>query len=283
MTVPVCCFIVLALVVLRSVFMRARRSAARKYPVSGNLISVIIPAYNEATVVENTLKLLTQRAKVKKDLEIILVDGGCTDDTMAKALRVNTGITTRTAESKGGRGPALNAGAAEAQGDLLLFLHADAAVPDAFDNMLRSAFTDAQGSLIMTAFRFRINRAELVGRVPLGMSVVEAVTNLRAKHLSLPYGDQALCTPAAAFKQLGGYPPYFMMEDYEFVQRVRSLLAKGEGSYQLLSKPVLCSPRRWEQQGVIKTTLLNVAFVFMYSALGFSPKRIFQLYYGKSA
>lgn len=96
--------------------------------------------------------------------------------------------THSTTTSVGGRGPALNAGARIATGDLLLFVHADTIVPPAFDVALRKAFQDP--SILMSTFLFGINRALLRGKEPFGMAVMERVTNYRTRSIHLPYGDQ---------------------------------------------------------------------------------------------
>lgn len=83
----------------------------------------------------------------------------------------------------------MNAGAREAKGDLMLFLHADTVVPPAFDATLREAFKDPK--VLMTAFQFGVNRALLRGKEPFALGVMERVTNARTRRLHLPYGDQA--------------------------------------------------------------------------------------------
>ena len=93
-----------------------------------------------------------------------------------------------TTTSVGGRGPALNAGARIATGDLLLFVHADTIVPPGFDVTLRKAFEDPE--ILMSTFLFGINRALLRGKEPFGMAVMEKVTNYRTRSIHLPYGDQ---------------------------------------------------------------------------------------------
>lgn len=93
-----------------------------------------------------------------------------------------------TTTSEGGRGPAMNAGARLAKGDLFLFVHADTIVPPAFDVTLREAFQDPK--VLMTTFEFGINRALLRGKEPFLMGLMETVTNYRTRSIHLPYGDQ---------------------------------------------------------------------------------------------
>lgn len=82
----------------------------------------------------------------------------------------------------------MNAGACVAQGDLYLFVHADTVVPPAFDVALRNAFQDP--GVLMTTFRFGVNRALLRGKEPFGLATMERVTNYRTESIHLPYGDQ---------------------------------------------------------------------------------------------
>jgi len=245
------------------------------------IVSVVIPAYNEESSIQKTLTSLEKNAKLPKDLEIIIVDAGCTDKTMQiiedrfqkkKTLKFRT-----TASTSGGRGPALNQGASIASGDLFLFLHADTTLPNEFDNILRQSFKDPK--TMMTSFRFGVDRKAIKNRVPLGLSMMEFCANLRSRYLWLPYGDQAFCIAKDNFKSLGGFPNFPCMEDYEFVRRAGKKAKENGMILKSLDHTALCSPRRWEKNGVLKNTALNYFFVMAYH-LGFSPHDIFYWYYG---
>ncbi|CAM9428478.1 unnamed protein product [Discosporangium mesarthrocarpum] len=191
-------------------------------------------------------------------------------------------VPMRTTTSVGGRGPAMNAGAKVAKGDLLLFVHADTVVPPRFDAVLREAFLDPV--VLMTAFQFGVNRALLKGKAPVCLGLMERVTNYRTEKLHLPYGDQAFCLTAHKFKEAGGFPDFPIMEDFELVRKLRREELAGGGEIRILPQTAMCSPRRWEKRGnnVFKNFARNWVFVFLYSKCSFSPSTIFYLYYGMS-
>ncbi|KAG5189899.1 nucleotide-diphospho-sugar transferase [Tribonema minus] len=254
------------------------------------LITVIIPAYNEGAGIADTLAALSAATEATGLVEVVIVDGGCSDDTMAQAravpLRLAHGI--RTLESRGGRGPALHAGAQAARGDLLLFLHADTLLPQGYDAALRDAFQDP--ALLLSCFRFGVNRAVCAARgaaaaaaappPPRGLRLLEWAVDRRTRAKSFPYGDQALCTSRVNYFRLGGFPRVPMMEDFEFVRRAKAVAQGGGWGIRQLPLTALCSPRRWEQKGVLTVSLLNFSFVFRYVVLGWSPQQIYDRYYG---
>lgn len=94
----------------------------------------------------------------------------------------------RFTKATGGRGPALNQGASLADGDILLFLHADTLVPPGWDNVLRHSL--ANPSVLATAFKFEINRTQVTGKKPVGLTFLEIATNFRANRFMLPFGEQ---------------------------------------------------------------------------------------------
>ncbi|CBJ31254.1 glycosyl transferase, group 2 family protein [Ectocarpus siliculosus] len=166
-----------------------------------------------------------------------------------------------------------------AKGDLLLFVHADTIVPPAFDVTLRKAFRDPK--ILMSTFLFGINRALLRGKEPFGMAVMERVTNYRTRVIHLPYGDQAFCFTAHKFAEMGGFPDIVMMEDFEVVRRLRKEELAGGGHIHVLDEAALCNPRRWEKQGVFRSSLQNICFALLYVVGNLSADQIFRLYYGR--
>ncbi|CAB1121429.1 unnamed protein product [Ectocarpus sp. CCAP 1310/34] len=252
--------------------------------VGEGFVSVVVPAYNEGDGVKLTLATIDELAQDKSLVEIIVVDAGCKDHTMDAVASMKLDVKLSTTTSVGGRGPALNAGARMAKGDLLLFVHADTIVPPAFDVTLRKAFRDPE--ILMSTFLFGINRALLRGKEPFGMAVMERVTNYRTRVIHLPYGDQAsraFCFTAHKFAEMGGFPDIVMMEDFEVVRRLRKEELAGGGHIHVLDEAALCNPRRWEQPGnnPFVNFWRNWMFLFLYSKLGFSPEQIFRLYYGR--
>jgi glycosyltransferase involved in cell wall biosynthesis len=251
--------------------------------LGAGLVSVIIPAYNEGAGIEQTLAALAAATSDSQRVEVVLVDAGCKDDTVARAQRTRLPLSRglRTTTSHGGRGPALIAGAAAAQGDLLLFLHADTLLPAGYDALLRSAFADP--AVLMTCFRFGVDRRPCSSAVPRGLGLLEWLVERRTRLRLFPYGDQALCLTAHHYAVLGGFAPVVMMEDFEFVRRVKSSVQAGNGKLVQLDAVALCSPRRWLQKGVLETSLLNMSYVFAYVALGWTPAEIYEHYYGSAA
>ncbi|CAM9971970.1 unnamed protein product, partial [Choristocarpus tenellus] len=149
--------------------------------LGAGMVTVVIPAYNEGDGIKLTLSTVDEMAEDKKRIEVIVVDGGCKDHTMEAVASMKIKIPISTTTSTGGRGPALNAGARLASGDLLLFLHADTVLPRGFDTILREAFSEPQ--VLMTSFRFGVNRALLQDKEPFALGLMEGVTNYRTRKL----------------------------------------------------------------------------------------------------
>jgi len=195
-----------------------------------------------------------------------------------KSKKKNSKTKIKCARSPGGgRGPALNRGAAAAAGAALVFLHADTAPPPGFDGLVREAL-DRPGCQL-AHFRFGVDRTACAGRPPLGLGLLEAAANARARLLGLPYGDQVFCVTRRAFRALGGFPDFPLMEDYEFARRAARAGGGGRAVVEM-DAAALCAPRRWEKNGVLKNSILNFCFVAAYN-FGCSPQQLFRWYYGK--
>ena len=219
-------------------------------------ISVIVPALNEADCIGRTLASIPKR----DGLEVIVVDGGSTDGTPELA----TTLGARVVPSSPPRARQLNLGAAAARGVIYLFLHADTLLPNGFSDHVRQACSTP--SVAAGAFTLKIDSARR------GIGAVERVANLRSRHLSLPYGDQALFVTARLFWELGGFPLMPIMEDFALVRR----LAR-RGRIAIIDQPAVTSGRRWENLGVIRTWLLNQSIVLAYY-LGISPETLARWY-----
>ena len=220
------------------------------------LISVIIPTLNEATHLPRTLAALAGAVGV----EVIVVDGGSRDDSLAIAQAA--GATTLVAA--GGRGAQMNWGATQAQGEWLLFLHGDTVVPPGFEYWIRHCL--GQPGVVAGAFDLAIDGPGW------GLRWVEWGVKQRSRWLQLPYGDQGLFLRASDFRGLGGFPALPIMEDFALVQQLRR-----RGQIARVPLPVLTSARRWQRLGVGRTTLLNQIMVLGYS-LGVPPSRLARWY-----
>jgi rSAM/selenodomain-associated transferase 2 len=178
------------------------------------------------------------------DVEIILADGGSTDDTLKVAARFpHVQILT----SPRGRGFQMNAGALASRGELLVFLHADTRIGPAHLDTLRGLAIDPK--FAAGAFVF-----SLTPDLP-ALRIIAWGVNRRCRLLGLPYGDQALTVRRSLFFQLGGYA-HRRPEDLDFVLRL-----KRQSHLRLLEPPITTSGRRWLQEGYVKSTIKNWLFL----------------------
>jgi rSAM/selenodomain-associated transferase 2/rSAM/selenodomain-associated transferase 1 len=219
-------------------------------------VSVIIPALNEARHIEAALSA----ANPASPFEVIVVDGGSQDDTRTLAIRAGATLV------KSGRGRArqMNAGASRATGNVLLFLHADTVLPPAYPALITRALEDQ--SAVAGAFRFAFRKS-----FP-GSKTVEFTTNLRSRWRQMPFGDQALFLRRAQFEELGGFADLPILEDYDLVRRLRRI-----GRVVTLQQPARTSGRRWQELGVVRTTLINRWMIFGY-CLGWPVDRLANTY-----
>ena len=206
-------------------------------------ISVIVPTLNEQACLAATLDAL---ALAPGD-ELIVVDAGSTDGTPGIARR----FTSRFYQGPRGRARQMNHGARYAQGDILLFLHADTLLPADGLDAVRQALQ--QPGTVGGAFRLIITPATPALRL------VAWGTNLRSRFGGLPYGDQALFVSRHVFEELGGYDDVPFMEDIRLVQALRR-----RGRLVILPQAVATSGRRWQQDGVLFTTVRNIVLMTLY-------------------
>jgi rSAM/selenodomain-associated transferase 2 len=219
-------------------------------------LSIIIPVLNEASDLSTTLEI----QKIATNIEIIVVDGGSQDNTIDLALATGAKVI----QSELGRAFQMNAGAAIATGDILLFLHGDTQLPKNFDALIRE--TLAEQTTIAGAFELQIN-----GDLP-GLRFVEWGANCRSRHFQMPYGDQGIFLRRETFDQIGGFPALPIMEDFELIRKLRQ-----QGKITIVPAAIVTSGRRWQTLGVLKTTLINQAIILAYF-LGVSPQRLRQWY-----
>ena len=222
------------------------------------ILSIIIPVINEAAYLNQTLITVKQG----ENLEIIVVDGGSSDETVAIALAHDTKVIN--CQTKG-RAHQMNAGAAQAQGEILLFLHGDTLLPPNYDQQIRETMANIE--TIAGAFSLKIAGKKR------GLRWVEKLTNWRSHYFSLPYGDQGIFLKTSTFRIMGGFPELPIMEDFELMLNLRK-----RGKITILSTTVLTSGRRWQKLGVFKTTIINQVVILGYFG-GVNPTKLARLYH----
>ncbi|MGD9832489.1 MAG: TIGR04283 family arsenosugar biosynthesis glycosyltransferase [Piscinibacter sp.] len=216
-------------------------------------LCIVVPVLDEARTLASRLQAL-QRFR-QRGARVVVVDGGSQDDTLeiAKAHADLALLAPR------GRAAQMNAGAAACPADVLLFLHADTALPDDADLLVRRA---TLGPFAWGRFDVRIDSAR-----PL-LRVVSALMNLRSRWTGIATGDQALFVRHDLFRKVGGFPDLPLMEDVAM-----SRLLKRHGPPACLRERVTTSARRWERHGAWRTILLMWRLRAAYF-LGADPKRL---------
>lgn len=219
------------------------------------MISIVIPVYNEETVINKTLSALP----FAEDIEVIVVDGQSDDETMNIARQYPVKIVT----SPRVRALQMNAGASGAKGDVLLFLHADCLLEkeglEAIEKYVSLNFVGG-------CFTHKIDSPKWIYRW------IETSGHLRAELFRIFYGDQAIFVRRDIFERIGGFEPTPLFEDVIFSRKLRHL-----GKTIVLDDPATVLPRRWEEGGIVKTTLLNW-FLTSGFILGISSHRLAKLY-----
>jgi len=200
------------------------------------LISVIIPTLNEAENIERLLQSLQPLRQ--QGHEIIVVDGGSTDNTRA----LSAPLCDHHLQQLKGRARQMNAGAAIAQGDWLWFVHADSELPDALWQQFPAS---AQASSAWGWFQVKISASQ-----PL-LKLVAAMMNIRSRLSSVSTGDMGQFVSRKLFRQVGGFADMPLMEDIQLSKTLRKIQPPT-----VLPGPIVTSARRWQQQGVVRTIIL---------------------------
>jgi rSAM/selenodomain-associated transferase 2/rSAM/selenodomain-associated transferase 1 len=237
-------------------FIWERRKNKIHHNVAATGISVIIPAVNEADHIAGTIASIGHG----NNTQIIVADGGSLDDTVSIARSLGATVI----KSSPPRSRQMNQGADAASKEVLLFLHADTRLPKDFDKSVFRALK--QPGVVAGAFELRIDSPDPVIRF------IEYVANRRSRYLNMPYGDQAIFMLSEVFHQMGGFPAMPIMEDFELIRRLQK-----KGDVITVPEPVVTSPRRWLNHGILKTTLINQLIVLSYY-MGITPENIARLY-----
>jgi rSAM/selenodomain-associated transferase 2 len=223
-------------------------------------LSIVIPAFNAGDRLAETIGALDE-ARETMAVEIIVVDGGSSDDTIARATAAGATVVSALR----GRGTQLSAGAKEASGRWLLFLHADTTL-EPFWSTTVASFMRAKGNSLKAAhFTFALDDASSAARR------VEVLANWRARTLGLPYGDQGLLMSRTMYNSLVGYLDLPIMEDVDIVRRI------GKRNLVELPASATTSAERYKRDGYWRRPIKNLTLLALYF-LGVSPRRLARLY-----
>jgi rSAM/selenodomain-associated transferase 2 len=224
-------------------------------------LSIVMPVLDEAAEIETALAALVPYRQ--RGVEVIVADGGSSDSTAERA-RV---LADRVIAAPRGRSLQMNAGAAAAQGDVLLFLHADTQLPENADGLVLDGL--ARSGSAWGHFDVRFDGGGL-------LRVVAAMMNLRSRLTGIATGDQAMFMTRAAFDKAGGFPQIALMEDVALSARL-----KCASKPLALRARVTTSARRWRRQGTLRTVLLMWRLRLRFF-LGADPAKLARAYgYGE--
>lgn len=223
--------------------------------------SIIVPVLNEQGQINSFID------KIKGQdygdyFEIIMVDGDSQGGTI-NTIRDNSIFCITSPK---GRGRQMNAGAAAARGEILIFLHADTTLPDDALGKISRALQNRD--YIGGAFDLKIDSDRLF------LKYISARASLRSRRNRIPYGDQAIFIREKYFDQIGGFKEIPLMEDVDLMRRIK----KDGKKIVILPDKVTTSARRWESEGALYTTMRNQVLLRLFY-LGVSPHKLAKYYW----
>ena len=222
------------------------------------LVSVVVPVRDDSL----SLWVLLAQLPVRDGVEVVVASTGPVDDVQQRLRAARPDVTW--VDAPPGRGVQLNAGAAEARGAWLWFVHADSHLPAGW--LEAFAGLEADSRIVGGSFAFRLASTAWQARW------LERAVALRVRLFHLPYGDQGIFARRSVFLAIRGFQPLPLMEDVEFVRRL-----KRHGRLEHLSPGLVTSARRWEHRGWWRQSAANVVTLGLYF-LGVSPQRLARRY-----
>ncbi|MFP4381167.1 MAG: TIGR04283 family arsenosugar biosynthesis glycosyltransferase [Candidatus Sumerlaeia bacterium] len=229
----------------------------------GESISIIIPTFNEAASIGDTIAAIRARQSGDSVCEILIADGGSTDETVNIARRSGAKVF----EAPSGRGAQMDAAAEKATGGILFFLHADSEPPVHYDAAICRELS--RDGVVAGAFSLRFGQARP------GLRLMEWGIDKRSRLLQQPYGDQGIFLRRKTFHDVGGYRGFPIMEDLDLVRRLRK-----KGRMAIAPEVMISSARRYEKVGILRTFLMNQMMQLGYYC-GLAPERLARYYYGR--
>ena len=221
-------------------------------------VSIIIPTLNEAEYLPQTISAIYSNAQ--NVVEIVVVDCGSEDQTVELAYQVGLTNIHVKGEFKGCKFMALNYGAKQATGDVLLFLDADSTPPANFDHLILSSLQDSE--VVGGAFRLEFDTSHYA------MKIIETINHFRYSVRHRFYGDQGIFVRRNIHEAVGGFPALSIMEAAHYCK-----ILKKYGRLDLVNEqPMKTSSRRFMEKGILKT-FFNDAKIWAIDLVGLSTRR----------
>jgi rSAM/selenodomain-associated transferase 2 len=229
-------------------------------------LTIIIPVLDEAAIIAAALRALQPlRAR---GAEVIVVDGGSSDGTIALARPFADGVIAGPRN----RGAAMNAGASLGRGDAFVFLHADTTLPANADTLIAAALSRCVSERAYCGCWGRFD-LRIAGRHPL-LALVARMINWRSWLTGIATGDQAIFVSRETFRSIGGFPEMPLMEDIALSRKLKALCRPI-----CIARPAVTSGRRWDERGLWRTIVLMWRLRLAYY-FGAEPARL-ALHYGR--
>lgn len=220
-------------------------------------VDVVIPALNASATIAATV--VSVRMKVR---EVIVVDGGSSDQTVPMAEQAGAKVVT----APRGRGAQLAAGATESDSDWLLFLHGDTVLQTGWDDEIRQFIDQTGAGEQAAAFRFALDDNRMLARI------IEKGVAWRCRVLGLPFGDQGLLISRRFFGAVGGFLPFPLFEDVDIVRRI------GRKRMRMLESAAMTSAVRYRRSGYILVPIRNLILLALYLC-GVAPRHLVRFYF----